>query len=75
VLGHVRREELVADAPGHRQRGDDEEQAAVEARLPLARDRARRAAQVVDPERVEHPGDRRRKELKRREDDVHRRSA
>ena len=50
------------------------DEAAVEARLADPGDRARRAAQGVHAQRVEHAGDRGGEQLQRREDDVHRRA-
>ena len=52
---------------GRGQRDDDERQAAVEAALAPARDRARRALAAVRAQRVEHAAQRRGKQLQRRE--------
>jgi hypothetical protein len=73
VLGHVSGEQLAAQVAGQRERGDDDRQAGVERGLAHGGNSPRGAAQRVRAQGVEHPGDRRGKELQRREHDVHRR--
>ena len=57
VLDHVGPEELVGQRAQRGEGDDDQAQAAQEARAPPARDRARRAGQVVGAQGVEDPGD------------------